>query len=168
MKSKILLAILICLFPIYAFAQTMFKNLPDGSSSLVDTQYTVCDDGSTTKKCTFTSIVVPPTDTGTGTTLTAPREVYFCSGTCTVALPNGPAAGTSYSFCVYNLPGVTTAITISAASNRYYGSPDGSTYGTLTTGTVSCTAGAWNSVCLASVDATHYIVLGYNGTCTAN
>jgi hypothetical protein len=109
-----------------------------------------------------------PGDTGTGTTLAGPREYYYCSGTCTVTLPNGPAAGSVYEFCILNLPGVSTAITLSAATNRYYGKPDQSGYGTQTTGTLACTAAAGNKLCVISVDATHYMVASYNGTCTAN
>jgi hypothetical protein len=109
-----------------------------------------------------------PSNTGTGTTLTGPRRYYYCSGTCTVGLPDGPTAGKVYEFCVMNLPGVSTAITLSAATNRYYGKPDQSGYGTQTSGTLACAAAVGNKLCVSSVDATHYMVISYSGVCTAN
>ena len=119
---------------------------------------------------TLVSADVPATlsDSGTGTTLTAPREYYHCTGTCTIAIPNGPASGSDNEFCAINDPGVTTAITFSAATSRYYGKPDGSAYGTQTTGTLSCSAGAWNMLCVVSRDANHYVTTRSSGTCTAN
>ena len=125
----------------------------------------------TTKQNTITTNNAIPatlTESGTGTTLTGPREYYYCTGTCTITLPNGPAAGTAYEFCAINVPGVSTAITFSAATNRYYGKPDGSAYGTVTSGTLSCTAAAGNKLCVTSLDATHYVTTSYAGTCTAN
>jgi hypothetical protein len=114
------------------------------------------------------ALVATPSNTGTGTTLVGPRQYYYCNGTCTVGLPNGPSAGKVYEFCVMNLPGVSTAITLSAATSRYYGKPDQSGYGTQTSGTLSCTAAIGNKLCVTSVDATHYTIISYNGICTAN
>jgi|GEM_PF-6615633 len=122
----------------------------------------------TTDTLDVTKVSASLTASGTGATLTAPRQIYYCTNTCAVDLPNGPAAGTSYTFCIVNLPGVATAITINAAANRYYGKPDGSAYGTQSTGTLSCTAAVGNAICVSSVDATHYAVISYSGTCTAN
>lgn len=103
---------------------------------------------------------------GTSITLAAPRGYAICTDTCTVTLPV-PAAG--YEFCIRNGNNVSTAITLAAlGSSAMYENTAGTAYGTAGTGTLVSTAAAGNKVCLVGLDATHYLVMSYIGSWTAN
>lgn len=111
-------------------------------------------------------IPVTPTATGTTHTLTAPREYWACTGTCTVTVPV-PAAGNE--FCVFNDDNVATAITLAAlGSSAMYENSARTAYGTAGTGTLVVSAAAANKVCLVGRDSTHYWTIAYNGSITVN
>lgn len=104
--------------------------------------------------------------TGTSVSLTAPRQYYVCTGTCTVT-PPVPAAG--YEFCVMNGNNVTTVITLAAlGSSARYENTARTAYGTAGTGTFVSGGAAADKVCIVGLDATHYLTVSYNGTWTAN
>lgn len=109
--------------------------------------------------------VLTPTPATTHT-LTAPREYYACTGTCTVTVPV-PAAG--YEFCIFNDDNVSTAITLAAlGSSAMYENSARTAYGTAGTGTLVLSAAAANKVCIVGRDSTHYWTLSYNGAVTVN
>lgn len=115
-----------------------------------------------------TAYVDRPTGTTTGTsvTLSAPRQYFICTSTCTITMPV-PAAG--YEFCVQNNVAVSTVITFAAiGSSSFYGKTDQSAYGTAGTGTLVSGGAAGDKMCLLGEDATHYNVASFNGTWTAN
>jgi hypothetical protein len=108
--------------------------------------------------------------TGTSVSLSAPKQYYVCTGTCTVT-PPVPAPG--YEFCVLNDDNVATVITLAAlGSSAMYektnrgGSPNG--YGTAGTGTFVSGGAVGDKVCIVGRDSTHYLTLSFNGTWTAN
>lgn len=104
--------------------------------------------------------------TGTSVSLTAPRQYYVCTGTCTVT-PPVPAAG--YEFCVLNGDNVATVITMAAiGSSAQYENTARTAYGTAGTGTFVSGGAVADRVCLLGLDSTHYLTLSYNGTWTAN
>lgn len=104
--------------------------------------------------------------TGTSVSLTAPREYYVCTGTCTVT-PPVPAAG--YEFCVMNDDNVATVITLAAlGSSARYEATARTSYGTAGTGTLVSGGAAGDKVCLVGRDSTHYLTVSFNGTWTAN
>ena len=105
---------------------------------------------------------IPATTFGTGTThnLAAPREYWECTGTCTVTPPT-PAAG--YEFCVRNVTGVSTVITLAAVSSVLYEKTDNSAYGTANTAATSGGA-VGDKVCIVGKDSTHYDVFSFTGT----
>lgn len=104
--------------------------------------------------------------TGTSVTLSAPRQYFICTSTCTITVPV-PAAGDE--FCVQNDVGVSTVITFAAiGSSSLYGKTDQSAYGTAGTGTLASGGAAGDKMCLLGKDATHYNVASFNGTWTAN
>lgn len=103
---------------------------------------------------------------GTSVTLTAPRQYFVCTGTCTVTVPV-PAAG--YEFCVMNDDNVATVITLAAiGSSARYENTARSAYGTAGTGTFVSGGAVGDKVCLLGRDATHYLTVSFNGTWTAN
>jgi hypothetical protein len=103
---------------------------------------------------------------GTSVSLTAPREYYVCTGTCTVT-PPVPAAG--YEFCVMNDDNVATVITLAAlGSSSRYEATARTSYGTAGTGTFVSGGAAGDKVCLLGRDSTHYLTVSFNGTWTAN
>ncbi len=104
--------------------------------------------------------------TGTSVSLTAPRQYYVCTGTCTVT-PPVPAAG--YEFCVMNTDNVATVITLAAlGSSARYEATARTSYGTAGTGTLVSGGAAADKVCILGLDSTHYLTISYNGTWTAN
>lgn len=104
--------------------------------------------------------------TGTSVSLTAPREYYVCTSTCTVT-PPVPAAG--YEFCVMNTDNVSTVITLAAlGSSARYEATARTSYGTAGTGTLVSGGAAADKLCLLGLDSTHYLTVSYNGTWTAN
>lgn len=104
--------------------------------------------------------------TGTSVSLTAPRQYYVCTGTCTVT-PPVPAAG--YEFCVMNDDNVATVITMAAlGSSAMYESTARTSYGTAGTGTMVSGGAAADMVCLLGRDSTHYITSTFKGTWTVN
>ena len=104
--------------------------------------------------------------TGTSVSLTAPRQYYVCTSTCTVT-PPVPAAG--YEFCVLNGDNVTTVITLAAlGSSAMYENTARTAYGTAGTGTLVSGGAAADKVCIVGLDSTHYLTTAYNGTWTAN
>ncbi len=112
------------------------------------------------------SVGATPTAAGTTHTLTAPREYWACTGTCSITVPV-PAAG--YEFCVFNDDNVSTAITLGAlGSSAMYENSARTAYGTAGTGTLVVSAAAANKVCIVGRDATHYWTIAYNGTVTVN
>ena len=107
-----------------------------------------------------------PLATGTSVSLTAPRQYYVCTGTCTVT-PPVPAAG--YEFCVMNDDNVATVITLAAlGSSARYENTARTAYGTAGTGTFVSGGAVGDKVCLLGRDTTHYLTVSSNGTWTAN
>lgn len=104
--------------------------------------------------------------TGTSVTLTAPREYYICTSTCTVT-PPVPAAG--YEFCIRNGNNVSTVITMAAiGSSARYENQAHTAYGTAGTGTLVSAGAAGDQVCLLGLDSTHYLFASGTGVWTAN
>lgn len=104
--------------------------------------------------------------TGTSVSLTAPRQYYVCTGTCTVT-PPVPAAG--YEFCVMNDDNVATVITLAAlGSSARYEATARTSYGTAGTGTFVSGGAAKDQVCIVGRDSTHYLTTSSVGTWTAN
>lgn len=107
-----------------------------------------------------------PLGSGTAVSLTAPRQYYVCTGTCTVT-PPVPAAG--YEFCVMNGDNVSTVITFAAlGSSAMYENTARTAYGTAGTGTLVSSGAAGDKVCLLGLDSTHYLTTTYTGSWTAN
>ena len=103
---------------------------------------------------------------GTSVSLTAPAEIYVCTGTCTVT-PPVPAAG--YEFCVLNGDNVSTVITLAAlGSSARYEATARTSYGTAGTGTFVSGGAVKDSVCIVGLDSTHYLTTNSIGTWTAN
>lgn len=112
------------------------------------------------------SVAVTTLATGTSVSLTAPRQYYVCTGTCTVT-PPVPAAGDE--FCVMNGDNVATVITMAAlGSSARYENTARTAYGTAGTGTFISGGAVGDKVCILGLDATHYITTSFNGTWTAN
>ncbi len=104
--------------------------------------------------------------TGTSVSLSAPREYYVCTSTCTVT-PPVPAAG--YEFCVLNDNNVATVITLAAlGSSAMYQNTAGTAYGTAGTGTFISGGAVGDKVCIVGRDSTHYLTTTYNGTWVAS
>ena len=104
--------------------------------------------------------------TGTSVSLTAPREYYICTSTCTVT-PPVPAAG--YAFCVRNDDNVSTVITLAGlGSSAMYENTANTAYGTAGTGTLVSGGAAGDSVCIVGRDATHYLTVSFNGAWNVN
>jgi hypothetical protein len=107
-----------------------------------------------------------PLTAGTSVTLSAPRQYFVCTGTCTITVPV-PAAGNE--FCVMNDDNVATVITMSAiGSSARYESTARTAYGTAGTGTFVSGGAAGDKVCLLGRDSTHYLTVSFVGTWTAN
>lgn len=107
-----------------------------------------------------------PLTTGTSVTLTAPRQYFVCTGTCTITVPV-PAAG--YEFCVMNDDNVATVITMSAiGSSARYENTARTAYGTAGTGTFVSGGAVGDKVCLLGRDSTHYLTASFTGVWTAN
>lgn len=118
--------------------------------------------------CGTSAGTAPATTLGTGTSvsLTAPRQYYICTGTCTVT-PPVPAAG--YEFCILNGNNVSTVITLAAlGSSAMYENTARTAYGTAGTGTLVSGGAVGDAVCLVGLDSTHYLTVTYTGTWTAN
>ncbi len=129
-----------------------------GNSTLVET----------TSGGLITSSLIPPATlaTGTSVSLTAPKQYYVCTGTCTVT-PPVPAAG--YEFCVMNDDNVATVITLAAlGSSARYENTARTAYGTASTGTLVSAGAVGDEVCIVGRDSTHYLTLRSNGTWVAN
>ncbi len=108
-----------------------------------------------------------PLTPGAGSaSLSAPRQYYVCTGTCTVT-PPVPAAG--YEFCIVNRNNVNTVITLAAlgASARYENTAR-TAYGTAGTGTLVSGGAVGDKVCIVGLDSTHYMTLSFTGTWVAN
>jgi hypothetical protein len=97
---------------------------------------------------------------GSGATLVAPRSYYVCTTTCTVTLPT-PAAGME--FCVRNDNNVSTVITFAAITSVQFENTNFTSYKTANTSIVSGGA-AGDKLCVLGRDATHYLVMSFNGT----
>ena len=98
-----------------------------------------------------------PTTLSTGTTvsLSAPREYYVCTGTCTVT-PPVPAAG--YEFCVLNDDNVSTVVTLAAlGGSAQYENQARTAYGTAGTGTAVSGGAVGDKICILGRDSTHYL-----------
>lgn len=107
-----------------------------------------------------------PLTTGTSVTLSAPRQYFVCTSTCTITVPV-PAAG--YEFCVMNDDNVATVITFAAiGSSARYENTARTAYGTAGTGTLVSTAAAASKACLLGLDSTHYITASFTGSWTVN
>jgi hypothetical protein len=110
--------------------------------------------------------VTTPLATGTTVSLSAPKQYYVCTGTCTVT-PPVPSAG--YEFCVMNDDNVSTVITLAAlGSSARYESTARTAYGTAGTGTLVSAGAAADKVCIVGRDSTHYLTPSFNGTWTAS
>lgn len=120
----------------------------------------------TTAVATAADIPATTLATGTSVSLSAPREYYVCTSTCTVT-PPVPAAG--YEFCVLNGDNVATVITMAAlGSSAFYENTARTAYGTAGTGTMVSSGAIGDRVCLLGLDATHYITSSFNGSWTVN
>lgn len=107
-----------------------------------------------------------PLTTGSSVTLTAPRQYFVCTTTCTITVPV-PAAG--YEFCVMNDDNVATVITLSAiGSSARYENTARTAYGTAGTGTFVSGGAVGDKVCLLGRDSTHYLTASFTGTWVAN
>lgn len=107
-----------------------------------------------------------PLTTGTSITLSAPRQYFVCTSTCTITMPV-PAAG--YEFCIRNDNNVATVITLAAiGSSARYENTANTAYGTAGTGTLVSSGVVGDKMCLVGLDSTHYQVWSFNGTWTAN
>jgi hypothetical protein len=91
-------------------------------------------------------------ETGTSHVLSAPREYYECTGTCTVT---PPPPQTGYEFCIRNATGVTTVITLAAITLSFYEKTNHSAYGTVSTAATSSGA-VTDQICIVGKDSTHY------------
>lgn len=121
---------------------------------------------SSTGVFTCSSVPVTTLATGTSVSLTAPRQYYVCTGTCTVT-PPVPAAG--YEFCVLNGNNVATVITFAAlGSSAMYENTARTAYGTAGTGTLVSSGAVGDGACLLGLDSTHYLTVTYTGTWTAS
>lgn len=115
---------------------------------------------------TAAQLPATPLASGTSVSLTAPREYYICTSTCTVT-PPVPSAG--YEFCVRNDNNVATVITMAAlGSSARYENTASTAYGTAGTGTFVSGGAAGDKVCIVGLDSTHYLTTAFNGTWTAN
>ncbi len=122
----------------------------------------------TTSGGLLTPSLIPPATlaTGTSVSLTAPKQYYVCTGTCTVT-PPVPAAG--YEFCVMNDDNVATVITLAAlGSSARYENTARTAYGAAGTGTLVSTGAVGDEVCIVGRDATHYLTPRANGSWTAS
>lgn len=107
-----------------------------------------------------------PLSSGTSVTLAVPRGYYICTSTCTVTLPV-PAAG--YEYCVRNDDNIATVITLAAlGSSAMYEKTAFTSYGTAGTGTAVSSGAAGDKLCVLGLDATHYLVMSFNGTWSMN
>ncbi len=103
---------------------------------------------------------------GTSVSLTAPKQYYICTNTCTVT-PPVPANG--YEFCVRNGNNTATVITLAAlGSSARYENTANTAYGTAGTGTLVSGGAVGDKICIVGLDGTHYLTLSYVGTWTAN
>jgi hypothetical protein len=119
-------------------------------------------------KLATTAYVDAPTGltAGSSVTLTAPRQYFVCTTTCTITVPV-PAAG--YEFCVMNDDNVSTVITLAAiGSSSRYENTARTAYGTAGTGTFVSGGAVGDKVCILGRDSTHYVTASFNGTWTAN
>ncbi len=148
-----------------SFTATGLVTVADLVSSATTVNGRTCTLGST---CTLVNNDIGATTlaTGTSVSLSAPREYYVCTSTCTVT-PPVPAAG--YEFCVMNDDNVSTAITLAAlGSSARYENTARTAYGTAGSGTLSATAVVGNKVCILGLDSTHYLTTTFTGTWTAS
>lgn len=135
-----------------------------GGSPTTTTQ--TCGDSST--KLATTAFVQCATSltAGTSVTLSAPRQYFVCTSTCTITVPV-PAAGDE--FCVMNDDNINTVITLSAiGSSARYENTTRTAYGTAGTGTLVSGGAIGDKVCIVGRDSTHYLTTSFNGTWTAN
>lgn len=103
---------------------------------------------------------------GASVSLSAPRQYFICTGTCTVT-PPVPAAG--YEFCVLNDDNISSVITMAAiGTSARYENTARTAYGTAGTGTFVSGGAVGDKVCLLGLDATHYLTVSFSGTWTAN
>lgn len=104
--------------------------------------------------------------TGTSKTFSLNGGYFECTGTCTVTMPV-PVAGMQY--CVRNSNNVATVITLAAiGSSARYENTASTAYGTAGTGTFVSSGAVGDKVCLVGKDSTHFDILAFNGTWTAN
>lgn len=131
------------------------------------TTTTASSKDNSTKIATTAYVDAPtPLTAGTSVTLTAPRQYFVCTSTCTITVPV-PAAG--YEFCVMNDDNVATVITLSAiGSSARYENTARTAYGTAGTGTFVSSGAAGDKVCLLGRDSTHYLTASFTGSWTAN
>lgn len=136
--------------------------LPNGTTAT--TQAAKSND---TKLATDAYVDAPtPLTAGASVSLSAPRQYFVCTTTCTITVPV-PAAG--YEFCVMNDDNVATVITLSAiGSSARYENTARTAYGTAGTGTFISGGAVGDKVCILGRDATHYLTASFNGTWTAN
>lgn len=120
-----------------------------------------------TKLATTAYVDAPtPLTAGSSVTLTAPRQYFVCTTTCTITVPV-PAAG--YEFCVLNDDNVATVITLSAiGSSARYENTTRTAYGTAGTGTFVSGGAVGDKVCLLGRDSTHYLTASFSGVWVAN
>lgn len=136
--------------------------LPNGTTATTQTAKS-----NDTKLATDAYVDAPtPLTAGTSVTLSAPRQYFVCTSTCTITVPV-PAAG--YEFCVMNDDNINTVITLSAiGSSARYENTARSAYGTAGTGTFVSGGAVGDKVCLLGRDSTHYLTASFTGTWVAN
>lgn len=107
-----------------------------------------------------------PLTAGASVTLSAPRQYFVCTTTCTITVPV-PAAGNE--FCVMNDDNVATVITMSAiGSSARYENTARTAYGTAGTGTFISGGAVGDKVCILGRDTTHYLTTSFTGSWVAN
>ena len=153
---------------IYAPSAIVSADLPSSAALAGSPTTTTQSAKDNSTKIATTAYVDAPTGltAGTSVTLTAPRQYFICTGTCTITVPV-PAAG--YEFCIMNDDNVATVITLSAiGSSARYENTARTAYGTAGTGTFISGGAVGDKVCLLGRDSTHYLTASFTGTWTAN
>ncbi len=105
------------------------------------------------------------TGSSTGNVVTAPREYFYCTASCTVTPPSTPVVGSE--FCIINKAGTTGVITVGGNTSIFYAKTDGSGYGS-SGGTLTSGGAAGDMVCLVGYDSTHYETPNFRGVWTAS
>lgn len=119
----------------------------------------------TIEKATSADIPGVKLTVGASRTVAENAEYVICTEACAVT-PKTPIAGVSYQLCVYNAPGVVTAITLNNITDVYYGKTDNSGWQANANYKLVSGGAATDKICIATYDATHYQIMNSTGTWT--